>query len=76
MTKTTLLPAIALLARASVAFAEVITVDDDGPVNFVTIQAAVDFTSDAAEIVVAPGDCFLGQGPVPNHEKIIGRSLR
>ncbi|MCH2144284.1 MAG: right-handed parallel beta-helix repeat-containing protein [Phycisphaerales bacterium] len=38
--------------------ADVITVDDDGPADFDTIQAAIDVATDGDEILVAPGDYF------------------
>lgn len=61
MIDTPFVPAIALLTMTSVTFAEVITVDDNGPADFGTIQEAVDFASDGDEIVVAPGRYYLGK---------------
>ncbi|MHC4742748.1 MAG: hypothetical protein ACYS8Z_12600, partial [Planctomycetota bacterium] len=39
----------------SVCGGRTITVDDDGPANFATIQAAIDAADHADVIVVAPG---------------------
>jgi hypothetical protein len=54
-TCTRIISLTALGASASGAFAEVITVDDDGKADFASIQVAVDYASDGDEIVVAPG---------------------
>ena len=47
--------AATLLLLASACHANVITVDDDGPADYDTIQAAVDAASDGDEVVVSPG---------------------
>ena len=46
---------LAIALSVTSAFAEVITVDDDGKADFASIQAAVDYASDGDEILVAPG---------------------
>ena len=52
---------VTLFLVASIGLADVITVDDDGPADFATIQAAIDAASDGDEIVVAPGT-YTGSG--------------
>ena len=54
-TCTRIISLTALGASASGAFAEVITVDDDGKADFASIQAAVDYASAGDEILIAPG---------------------
>ena len=44
-----------LVLAVSTAYADVITVDDDGTADFDSIQAAVDYASSGDEIIVAPG---------------------
>ena len=61
-TCTRIISLTALGASASGAFAEVITVDDDGKADFASIQAAVDYASDGDEILVAPG-VYTGDHP-------------
>ena len=50
-----------VLVLASPVVAETWTVDDDGPADFDTIQAAVNAASDGDEIVVGPGT-YTGTG--------------
>ena len=47
--------ALAITALASPLVADTLTVDDDGPADFDSIQAAVDFASDGDVVLVAPG---------------------
>ena len=57
MIRTSLLVAriLAIIAVASPLAADTLTVDDDGPADFDSIQAAVDFASDGDVVLVAPG---------------------
>ena len=53
--RPTTLHAVAAFVIASPLVAETLTVDDDGPADFDSIQAAVDFASDGDVVLVAPG---------------------
>ena len=50
-----LLAAVTALACATTLMGDVLTVDDDGPADFSTIQAAIDAAESGDEILVAPG---------------------
>lgn len=54
LTRTLLVRALCLIAAAP-ALAAVITVDDDGPANYSSIQAAINSANPGDEIVVQPG---------------------
>ena len=45
----------ALLVVSTPLFARTITVDDDGPADFATIQGAIDDADDGDEVVISPG---------------------
>jgi hypothetical protein len=47
--------ALTAIVLAAPITAETLTVDDDGPADFDSIQAAVDFASDGDVVLVAPG---------------------
>lgn len=51
-------PLATIALAISGAAAELLTVDDDGPADFASIQAAIDASSDGDEIVVEPGTYF------------------
>ena len=53
--RPTTLHAVAALVLAGPLVADTLTVDDDGPADFDSIQAAVDFASDGDVVLVAPG---------------------
>ena len=53
--RPTTLHAVAALVLAGPLVADPPTVDDDGPADFDSIQAAVDFASDGDVVLVAPG---------------------
>lgn len=53
--------AIFLCISASTCFAETYTVDDDGPADFASIQAAINAASDGDQILVAHGT-YYGTG--------------
>lgn len=55
MMNTTLVSVVAGLVLTGVAGADVITVDDNGPADFDTIQAAINAASSGDVIVVSPG---------------------
>ncbi len=52
---------LGILGLAAVSYAEVVTVDDDGPADFSTIQAAVDDAGDGDTIEIKPG-VYTGAG--------------
>ena len=45
----------AAIGTSSASFAEILTVDDDGPADFSSLQLAVDAAFNGDEIQVAPG---------------------
>lgn len=53
--RPTTLHAVAAFAIAFPLVADTLTVDDDGPADFDSIQAAVDYASDGDVVLVAPG---------------------
>ena len=48
-------PALLIASFLSNAYADTITVDDDGPADFNTIQEAVDYALSGDQILVSPG---------------------
>lgn len=53
--KNTLFHLVLSVSAAQCVLAETITVDDDGPADFVTIQAAIDHAQNGDVILVSPG---------------------
>jgi outer membrane protein assembly factor BamB len=58
---TKLTPGLMLLGLAAISNAAIITVDDDGPAEFATIQAAVDAAGDGDMVEIRPG-VYTGAG--------------
>jgi pectin methylesterase-like acyl-CoA thioesterase len=50
-----------VVSVASISWGRVITVDDDGPADFSTIQAAIDDAVDGDVVEVKPGT-YTGEG--------------
>ncbi len=72
MDKYTLSALIALLLIVPCSAAAPITVDDDGPAHFATIQAAINSASDGDVIVVQPGT--YGEQVIFNGRRVTVRS--
>ncbi|MHC4477624.1 MAG: hypothetical protein ACYTEL_18415, partial [Planctomycetota bacterium] len=59
--KTSLVASILVLGLVQIASGRTITVDDDGPADFNTIQAAIDDANDGDVVEIQPGT-YTGDG--------------